>query len=444
VNRDWIERAFCGGMLTLCLSCGTGAKRVDLAGPSSQLDRIAESYVRLVLAVGQYDPEYVDSYYGPREWMEQAEGRKMPLAEIRLQIVRARKELGSIDPSRFGETVRSRLRLLEKQLASVETRIDLLSGVKMTFDQESAALFDAVAPEYPEAYFQAALSRAEAQLPGTGPLRERNERFRQRFIVPREKLDPVFRAAVREARSRTRQHIQLPEDESVRIEYVTGKPWHAYSRCVGSGQSVIQLNTDVPYTIDELLDLVCHETYPGHHVNNLLADDRLLRKRRWIEFSVLPLHSPRSLVSEGTAVHSMELAFPMRERVAFEREVLYPLAGLDPSQAEANARTHEAMEPLTNPWLCEAAPPVGRGYMDGLIGRSEMLDWLSAHFLISPSLAEMAVKFLDQYRSYAITYTVGSKLVKGHIEKHAGADRERQWQEFEKLLSSPIVPSDLR
>ncbi len=76
--------------------------------------------------------------------------------------------------------------------------------------------------------------------------------------------------------------------------------------------------------------------------------------------------------------------------------------------------------------------------------RLTTLDWLLVHTLASPRIAELSVKFLDHYRSYAINYTVGSKIVKGHIEKHAGADREKQWQEFEKLLSSPILPSDLR
>ncbi len=29
---------------------------------------VAESYVKLVLALGQHDAAYVDAYYGPPEW----------------------------------------------------------------------------------------------------------------------------------------------------------------------------------------------------------------------------------------------------------------------------------------------------------------------------------------------------------------------------------------
>lgn len=31
-------------------------------------NKVAEDYVKLVLEVGQYDPYFVDAYYGPEEW----------------------------------------------------------------------------------------------------------------------------------------------------------------------------------------------------------------------------------------------------------------------------------------------------------------------------------------------------------------------------------------
>ena len=37
---------------------------------------IAERYVRLVLAVGQHDADYVDAFYGPPEWRKDAEAAK--------------------------------------------------------------------------------------------------------------------------------------------------------------------------------------------------------------------------------------------------------------------------------------------------------------------------------------------------------------------------------
>ena len=38
--------------------------------------------MKLVLALGQHDADYVDAYYGPPEWRKEAEAAKRPLAEI--------------------------------------------------------------------------------------------------------------------------------------------------------------------------------------------------------------------------------------------------------------------------------------------------------------------------------------------------------------------------
>lgn len=46
------------------------------------LKPVAERYVKLVLAVGQHDGDYVDAFYGPAEWRTEAEASKLPLATI--------------------------------------------------------------------------------------------------------------------------------------------------------------------------------------------------------------------------------------------------------------------------------------------------------------------------------------------------------------------------
>ena len=50
--------------------------------PSTPMNTIAERYVKLVLAVGQHDADYVDAFYGPAEWKTDAERRKLPLRDI--------------------------------------------------------------------------------------------------------------------------------------------------------------------------------------------------------------------------------------------------------------------------------------------------------------------------------------------------------------------------
>ena len=47
------------------------------------VNEIAEAYVKLVLAMGEHDKDYVDAFYGPAEWKTNAAKEKKPLATIR-------------------------------------------------------------------------------------------------------------------------------------------------------------------------------------------------------------------------------------------------------------------------------------------------------------------------------------------------------------------------
>ena len=53
----------------------------------STMDTIAEQYVKLVLALGQHDADYVDAYYGPPEWKKAAESSKSDPARIESSAV---------------------------------------------------------------------------------------------------------------------------------------------------------------------------------------------------------------------------------------------------------------------------------------------------------------------------------------------------------------------
>src|SRR6476661_3285944 len=326
------------------LLAGCAVRQAAPAHKEDPMKRIAESYVKLVLAVGQHDADYVDAYYGPPEWRAAAEAGKRPLPEVRAEAEALISELAAHPPAAGEEEiVRLRHQYLQRQLQAMVARVDLLAGGKMTFDEESKALYDAVAPTQGAAHFQEILDRLEQAVPGDGPLAARVEAFRQGFVIPRDRLDPVFKAAIDECRRRTLQHVALPPGESFVVEYVTGKSWSGYNWFKGGFHSLIQVNTDLPIFIDRAVDLACHEGYPGHHVYNTLLEKHLVRDRGWVEFMVYPLFSPQSLIAEGTANFGIEVAFPSEERTAFERETLYPLAGLDPGKAARYAEVQKLL-----------------------------------------------------------------------------------------------------
>src|SRR5262249_26623212 len=273
----------------------------------TNFSRIAEAYVKLVLAMGQHDPDYVDAYYGPPEWKKQTQANRS-LDAIALEAARLRDQLAKISKP-TDEMERLRSAYLTKQLSALEARVHMLKGERLKFDEESQALYDAVTPGFPETHFQEILDKLEPKLPGEGSLLQRYENWRGAFIIPKDKLDKVFQLAIKACRERTLAHIKLPPNENFSVEYVTNRPWGGYNWYKGNYRSVIQVNTDLPVYVDRAIDLAAHEGYPGHHVYNALLEKNLVRNRGWIEFSVYPLFSPQSLIAEGTANFGREIVF---------------------------------------------------------------------------------------------------------------------------------------
>ena len=344
------------------------------------------------------------------------------------------------EPEPAAEMERLRLLYVRRQLAALSARVRMLNGERLSFDEESRALYDAVAPTEPDSHFQAVLDRLAARFPGGPPLVERYEQYRRGFVIPRDRLDRVFQRAIEAGRERTLRHVSLPRDEQFTVEYVTNKSWSGYNWYQGGYRSLIQVNTDLPIYIDRAIDLACHEGYPGHHVYNALLEKHLVRDRGWMEFTVYALFSPQSLIAEGTANFGIEVAFPGRERVEFEETVLFPEAGLDPDRAADYYEVQGLVDQLAY-----AGNEAARRYINREIDAAQATAWLERHALMAHDRAAQRVRFFDQYRSYVINYNLGKDMVRRYIESRGGTadDPAKRWEEFERLLSSPRLPADL-
>lgn len=419
-------------LIAAALGHGNAQSRVSL-------DDLATRYVQLVLALGQHDADYVDAYYGPAAWQTAADTQPRTLADIEDAVSQLRSDLEQRPTVESDELVALRWQYLRRQSEALHARVRIVGGRTLAFDDESAALYDAVAPTHPESYFRDALQELERALPGSGSLIDRYEAFRHDFAIPRQRLDRVFDAAIDECRKRTLEHVALPDTETFTVEYVTDKSWSGYNWYQGGFRSLIQVNTDLPIYIDRAIDLACHEGYPGHHVYNVLLEEHLVRGRGWQEFTVYALFSPQSLIAEGTANYGIDMAFPAEERVAFERDVLFPAAGLDAARVADYYRIHALVGQLDY-----ASNEAARRYLNGEIDRAAAADWLTRNSLMAPARAEQRTRFFDQYRSYVINYNLGKDLVAAFVESPRWNTPEGRWDAFIQLLASPRVPSSLR
>jgi hypothetical protein len=432
-------------VLVLAALVGCGGIRERAA--SEAMNRAAERYVRLVLAMTPHDEDYVDAYFGPPEWKSEAARNPMPLTAIRSatdSLVAALESMPPFAGAAAGKGLspnRARRLYLLQQLRALSARCAILSGEKMPFDQESRVLYGVVAPLYGDAMFLRAIARLDSLLPGAGPLTRRYGAFRKQYVIPEDRLGAVMAATIRECRERTRRHIALPDSERYIVEYVTGKSWPAYNWYQGGYRSVIQVNMDQPTYAGGPIALGCHEGYPGHHVYNVLHEERLVRERGWVEYTIYPLHSPESLIAEGSAELGIEIAFPGRERLEFEKRTIFPLAGLDSSKAERYEEVR-TLQRLIRYGSIEAA----RRYLDGTATRAQTIDWLMANALTTRGEAEQAVEFFTQYRSYVVNYALGTDMLRSYLKSRGAAPMgsERSWEEFGRIISSPSIVSEYR
>lgn len=404
--------------------------------PADSLDAIAVDFVKLTLEAGEREDGYVDAYYGPAEWAAAAKAAPRDQATLRADARRLNARLSAL-PASNDPVLQRRRAFMAGQLKAADTRLSMALGERFKFADEAEGLFG-VRPELkPLTDYDPVLARIEALVPGDGPLWKRIDDLNQGFIVPNNRLEPVMRAAIAECRRRTAQHIALPADETFTLEFVTGKPWSGYNWYKGGANSLIQVNTDQPTRISRAIDLGCHEGYPGHHVLNMLLERNLARGRGWVEFSVYPLYSPQSLIAEGTANYGVDLAFPGDDKLAFERDVLFPLAGLDPATAARQVALSEAMRDLSG-----ARMTVAQMYLDGEIDRETAIALAQKYQLISRSRAEQSISFAETYRSYVINYGLGQDMARDYVEA-AAPDQDGRWKAFEQLISEPTLPADL-
>ena len=413
------------------------ASSESVAAPAMSIADISDAYVRLTLEAGTHEAEYVDAYYGPPALQAAATANPRSLAQL---IAAARVLTAAIDgtlPSIKVESDRRRAVALRGMLIAADTRLQMLQGRTFAFNDEAQGQFATVPDLKPLAHYDAILASLETLIPGNGPLAARVDTFNERYVIPKDRLQPVFDAAISECKRRTAQFINLPAGETFVMEFVTGKPWSGYNYYKGNYKSLIQINTDLPIRISRAVDLGCHEGYPGHHVLNLMVEEQMARKKGWKEYEVNPLYSPTSVLSEGSANYGIDLAFPAAERLAFERDILYPIAGLDPNSAEAFWKMQQMTEALSGARLT-----IAKMYLDGGVTRAQALELTQKYLLLSPARAEQSVKFTDHYRSYVINYGWGKDLVRAYIER-GNPDTTERWRRMEKILSEPTVPADL-
>lgn len=426
-------------------ACNSGDKKIA-TDQTTELNKLAEKYVRLGLSIGKHDGDFVDAYYGPDSLKPlpgmdtTVSAKDFSSATFLKEAEELKTAISKIANDTKNDTLRNRANWIVDQLTAFSRRIKIFAGESKPFDEESKELFGVAAPTYNEDHYKQLIAQLNSSLPGKGTIQDRFQALANRFVIPKDKIDTVFRIAIAEARKRTIAHYPLPEGENFVMEYVTNKPWSGYNWYKGKYQSQIQINTDLPIMIDRAIDLACHEGYPGHHVYNMLLEKNLYNEKGWVEISLYPLFSPQSLIAEGSANYGIQVAFPGNEAEEFTRNILLPVAGLDTAGIGAYFKSL-ALKVKLNYARNEAA----RGLINNTMSEADAMHWLKEYALFSEEGAKKSISFIKKYRSYVINYNYGQDMVKRYIESKGGTEQNtaKRWELFGWLLSNQVATPDL-
>ena len=200
----------------------------------------------------------------------------------------------------------------------------------------------------------------------------------------------------------------------------------------------MHFSTTLPLYADRVVELATHEAYPGHHVQGTLIEAELVGRRGWREWTLLPLFGAHTVLAEGAANYGVRLAFDAAERLAFDREVVLPMAGLS-HLVDALDSYHRYVDLVEK--LNFARNEVARGVLYDGWSRERGIDWLMTYGLETRATATQRLAFIEALRSYVVTYNCGLDWVTAQIDGQGPLTRARKWQGLRRIIETPVVPT---
>jgi hypothetical protein len=393
--------------------------------------RLDQEFVRLALAIDEHLPGYVDSYFGPSEWQQEAK----QVGKLSLSHLTQRVNQLAMNVSQAHEWDPQRKDFLSRQISAMQMSLRLLAGEKLSLAEEVLALYDVQPTWKDESNFIEAQKRLDEMLPIGDSLKARLERWKNSLEIPMEKVRELLPLMINTLRELAHKKFRLPEKESFVVEFVSNQPWSAYNWYLGEFKSRIDINTDLPMRISALAGLIAHEAYPGHHTELSIKEAKLIRQMDYHEHLLTLINSPSCVIAEGIATSALETLLTDQELEDWYRDEILLRAGMAHIDPKRIIEVSRAGEKLSGLWGNAAFM-----FHDQKKSAEEIISYLQAYEMSTQEEANKAIQFISNplYRSYIFTYTAGYDLLE---ELFSIADRDKY---FARLLEEPVTPSQIR
>ena len=394
-------------------------------------DPIARDYLLLALRLGQHLDGLVDGYFGPADLKARVDMEPLrPAARLADDAAALAARL----PAEVDEP--DRRAWLAAQLGALEAQSQGLAGDPRPYTDHVARCFDFRPTRHGEAAFRAVAAQLEAVVPGAGDVRERLDALDRATVIPADRVAPIAEWLVAAFRARSDALFGLPRGERLRLGLVRDQPWSGYNWYEGGLRSRVDLNLDLPIRAADLVHVMAHETYPGHHLEHAWKEADLVATAGRLEASILLINTPECFVSEGLADAGHQFAAPPETEGELLAEVL------------ARAGSDQSLAPV----LTEVAAlrrSLGAVAVDAALLRhadaashEDVLAFLIDVGLMHPDRAAKRLAFIEHplWRTYVFVYSEGAALLERWL---AAASATEAAARFARLLHEQLTPSGI-
>ena len=268
----------------------------------------AERFVTICGAIGNYTEKLtgvsvVDAYTGPEEFHPKKHSKEKSSTELVHDIHQ------TFDTLRDEIDDPIRLEYIMGELHSLNVVVDWVSGKDMSYAELVEGLFHISLKRFSEGEIDKNTQLLEeriSEFPGDG-LQDKVTQFGSEGETSGEALQHLIENDLQKKSLEVGQMFRdqvyskmgasVP-DNGVQYEAVRNEPWSGYNWYQGGFKSLNQFNIDSKFNKYSLLNVIYHEY--EHHVSNLWREKAYLNSKN-LELSIVPLHTGRCVISEGTA-----------------------------------------------------------------------------------------------------------------------------------------------
>jgi hypothetical protein len=397
------------------------------------LSDFGRRFLCLVHRIDKHNKGYVDFYIGPKKI------RKIVDNEVIISPNKLLIDCKALQKDLFKQGYDKKRELyLEKMFTAMRTSIEILNGIEIPIKEQFLRLYDVVLQPIKESELDNLKEEFNAAYGGPGSLENRMSDLRVRRTVPEGKVFELFKKALDITRERTKELFVnfLPQKERIVIELVNNNDevkWAYYNWYKGNFCSRIEVNPNYNMYWTAFLYAAAHEAYPGHHTEFAIKERVLYRELDQFEHSILLLHSPKLILSEGIAELAVEVLFSNREAVEISLREFCPDSSNEDS-LEIMMAQNKVKRKLTLFWYSFAYHALIDKYKD-----EELIRYGTNFEIVNKENIKVQLKKLSDpvYSKNAFMYNLGSNLIKHKYGELPSV------KVFQNLITNPLLPSDL-